>query len=659
MLEDEQISLWNRAEIRVLDVRYKVMQAGEALQDYKLPASAFLMVSEGQARLDVDDVAHNGRRFHVLHSGKGALLNIRTEEQSFAYYLIFYSAVMPVSGSRSMLGRLRPNNPFMLSYMIMPRQPGTLLEMTVQMHEVWTGSANASYPIRHLQVKALFYGLIHHLLSGGEEKHADSVPSGLVEEVQAYIREHYRSPLTLETLVRHFHYSVTHLSVLFKSSTGHSPIDYLIQVRLKEAERLLLTTGLSLRDIAGRIGYGDVHYFNRIFKKNKGIPPAKFRMNAEAERNSSKYSPPFTVGSSIDGRGASWYIADNEFHYHRKSQRGEPPMFKSVNKSAVVMTLLLSLTLLLGACGSAGSGSESSPSAGASTNTAQAASPSPEANRVMKDALGHDVTLPANPQRVLASYLEDHLVALGVTPVAQWSVYEGKTVQFYLQKELAKVPTIPSELPFEVVSSMDPDLILIDNAEMVAGEKYAQYAKIAPTYTVGDAANNDWRQELLMVGEVLNKQEEAKKALEAYETKAKDARGKLQKAVGQQSAAVLWVTAKSVYVVNPALSSGDVVYKDLGFTVPETVKKAVGDSNKNWNSLSLEVLGELGADHLFIVNARGITKEELVKDPIWANIPAVKNNNVYDYDNQHSWLYTGTIANSQIIDDVLNSVLNK
>ncbi|MNI94024.1 hypothetical protein D3C73_1520610 [compost metagenome] len=70
-------------------------------------------------------------------------------------------------------------------------------------------------------------------------------------------------------------------------------------------------------------------------------------------------------------------------------------------------------------------------------------------------------------------------------------------------------------------------------------------------------------------------------------------------------------------------------------------------------------MGGLGADHLFIVNARGITKEELVKDPIWANIPAVKNNHVYDYDNQHSWLYTGTIANTQIIDDVVSSVLNK
>ncbi len=46
------------------------------------------------------------------------------------------------------------------------------------------------------------------------------------------------------------------------------------------------------------------------------------------------------------------------------------------------------------------------------------------------DAMGQQVTIPANAKRILAPYMEDSLVALGVTPVAQWSI--GTTVLDYL-----------------------------------------------------------------------------------------------------------------------------------------------------------------------------------------------------------------------------------
>lgn len=322
------------------------------------------------------------------------------------------------------------------------------------------------------------------------------------------------------------------------------------------------------------------------------------------------------------------------------------------------------LGVVLGAA-IAASGCASSTEQGAAGSSSPAASPGasetakPAAERTMKDALGHEVKIPANPQRIIASYLEDHLVALGVKPVAQWSVSGGKSVQAYLQKELNGIPTIPSDLPFESVMSFTPDLILVDSAEQVAGDKYAQYAKIAPTFTVGSGVNNDWRQELLTVGDVLGKSAEAKKALENYDLKVKDAKEQLQKAVGTQSVAVLWVTAKAVYVPNEKLSSGDVLYRDLGLTPPDEIKEISKTATANWNPIAAEKLAQMKIDHMFIVNSKGVTKDELLKDPVWAGIPAVKNGHVYEYDQSASWLYTGTIANSQMIDNVLSSMLKK
>src|SRR4051794_29288775 len=57
----------------------------------------------------------------------------------------------------------------------------------------------------------------------------------------------------------------------------------------------------------------------------------------------------------------------------------------------------------------------------------------------LTDAMG-EVVIPANPKRIIAPYLEDSLVALGVTPAAQWSI--GDTVLDYLQPELKDVPKI-------------------------------------------------------------------------------------------------------------------------------------------------------------------------------------------------------------------------
>lgn len=317
------------------------------------------------------------------------------------------------------------------------------------------------------------------------------------------------------------------------------------------------------------------------------------------------------------------------------------------------------LALIVGACSNEAATdtsktdqSEAQDSAAADTKTDAA----PAGDRVLKDAMGHEVKIPAQPKAIIASYLEDNLVALGVKPAAQWMTGKG-SMQNYLQDSLEGIPGIPSELPFEVVASYSPDLILMDSAELAAGDKYQQYSAIAPTYVVGNAQNNDWRQELLTVGEVLGKKDQAQKVLDDYEAKAKAAKAQVAEATGgAQKAAALWLLKDNVYIVNQNLSSGDVIYNDLGMAVPDLVKQASEASEANWSSLSLELLADLDADYLFLVNASGRTKEQILADPVWKNIPAVKEGHVYEFGDDRSWLYTGAVANGMMIDDVLDSV---
>jgi len=222
-------------------------------------------------------------------------------------------------------------------------------------------------------------------------------------------------------------------------------------------------------------------------------------------------------------------------------------------------------------------------------------------------------------------------------------------IQDYLQGDLGGIPTIAYDLPFEAVTSFEPDLLIL-SAEP-EGDKYAQYSKIAATYVLGDEINSDWRQALLKIGEVLGKSDIAKQALDNYDAKAKQARETIQSKLGEQSATAIWLSGKNFYVVSEHVSSGHVLYGDLGLTAPEVVKEISAGGTGNWNAISMEKIAEMDVDNIFLIKSDKGDESEALKDPVWQTIPAVKNGKVFEIS--RSWLYTGAIANAQIIDEVL------
>ncbi|WP_373022628.1 ABC transporter substrate-binding protein [Terribacillus halophilus] len=323
------------------------------------------------------------------------------------------------------------------------------------------------------------------------------------------------------------------------------------------------------------------------------------------------------------------------------------PLFKR-KSSSLLLAVFASVVFIITGCGSNDSSDKAENNASDNSESNQ--------TRTMTDALGNEVEIPANPDNVIASYLEDNLVALDITPAAQWSVNNGSP-QGYLQDSLKDVPTIDSTLPFEAVASYKPDLIIMDSASMVEGDKYDQYNKIAPTYVMGTEENGDWRKELQTVGEIFGKEDKAQQVLDDYDAKAAEAKEQIQQAIGDESAAAIWLVGGKLYIVNENLSSGAVLYGDLGITVPEGVKEISEGAAANWNEVSLEQLATMDVDHLFLINSDEGDGSEILEDPLLANVPAIKEGNVYKYDKDTSWLYTGPVANEQIVDDAVESLV--
>ena len=99
------------------------------------------------------------------------------------------------------------------------------------------------------------------------------------------IDQHYMDPnLSLVSLSGMLDVSPNHLSACIKKYAGETFINTLIRKRMEVARTLLLTSGLRVREIAGRCGYTDQHYFSYCFKKYCGESPNSMRRRLDAEK---------------------------------------------------------------------------------------------------------------------------------------------------------------------------------------------------------------------------------------------------------------------------------------------------------------------------------------------------------------------------------------
>ncbi len=98
-----------------------------------------------------------------------------------------------------------------------------------------------------------------------------------LRETIAYIEEHYRDDISLQDIASSVHMSESGFSRLFKKQTGVSYVEYVTQLRLEEAKRLLRQPDQKVYEVSFAVGYQDSKYFSQIFRKYTGETPTEFR----------------------------------------------------------------------------------------------------------------------------------------------------------------------------------------------------------------------------------------------------------------------------------------------------------------------------------------------------------------------------------------------
>ena len=97
--------------------------------------------------------------------------------------------------------------------------------------------------------------------------------TGLVYRVIDYIQENYASDLSNEEIGRHFNYHPNYINRVIQKHTGQSLHQYVLSCRVTKALEMLQTSGLSVTEVAERVGFSSIKHFSQTFKSIYGYSP--------------------------------------------------------------------------------------------------------------------------------------------------------------------------------------------------------------------------------------------------------------------------------------------------------------------------------------------------------------------------------------------------
>ena len=98
-----------------------------------------------------------------------------------------------------------------------------------------------------------------------------------IRQAKQFIYDNFAHGLTLESVSDHIGFNPTYFSSFFKKETGKNFSEYLTELRMKHAKHYLISSDREIADIAEAVGYSDVKYFSKLFKKSAGISPSEYR----------------------------------------------------------------------------------------------------------------------------------------------------------------------------------------------------------------------------------------------------------------------------------------------------------------------------------------------------------------------------------------------
>ncbi len=123
---------------------------------------------------------------------------------------------------------------------------------------------------------------IFRLCREGEPREAAAREQALFDRVVRFLQQHYSQDVRLDDLAAMTFLSRNYFCTRFRECTGMTVVEYLHKLRMEEACRLLRESNGRVIDVSQAVGYGDLKFFNSLFKKIVGCTPSQYRTRCPA-----------------------------------------------------------------------------------------------------------------------------------------------------------------------------------------------------------------------------------------------------------------------------------------------------------------------------------------------------------------------------------------
>jgi AraC-like DNA-binding protein/mannose-6-phosphate isomerase-like protein (cupin superfamily) len=231
-----------------------------------------IYVNEGQGSFTIDGTKHSAQKGDVLVYNKGTL----HEERSDPEFPLstFYCGFRFKEGTRANNDWVVPpgSDPVVRAN----RYSDEIRSLMQTMFNEFSIREEGYNSISHHLLNAVLLiinRMSHHQRTANEIVRSNT----LAESIKDYLDTNYRQNIKLKDLADQFHIDFYYLIHMYKNCYGTSPYHYLIQRRMGEATRLLVSTKKKVWEISKLVGYENPNYFSILFTKTVGESPRSFR----------------------------------------------------------------------------------------------------------------------------------------------------------------------------------------------------------------------------------------------------------------------------------------------------------------------------------------------------------------------------------------------
>ncbi|MDF2700580.1 MAG: hypothetical protein K0Q49_2139 [Haloplasmataceae bacterium] len=243
------------------------------INNHKFARFKFVVIYDGKGYYDINGEKFTGTKGDFIFFKPGDVSNVNTEpDDLLKFYTVNFEYTCPVNLDH-LWSLSTPDLPFKTIQKIKdPLVFSRICDYFEELTKLWI----TEYPNKHIQLRILFIEIIYSLLSWVNKEEYNYDKYRKTDIMIDFLNERYNQKITLNELGNLLEVSPSYAGAIFKEITGKTPIQYLHQVRINKAKQLLLE-GYSITDISNEVGFNDLFYFSKYFKKYEGVSPSEFK----------------------------------------------------------------------------------------------------------------------------------------------------------------------------------------------------------------------------------------------------------------------------------------------------------------------------------------------------------------------------------------------